>query len=91
MSPGGDDNDSIPTEVFVQIGLLPLDDSQLFRKAFRIFLQAKLAQNLGVSVANESSFEKLVNDVLLIMEADTDLNKTVQIAGRRLVDPATQR
>jgi hypothetical protein len=86
-----DVSEGIPSDVLVQIGSLSLDDAQLTRQAFRIFLQSKLAQNLSVTDAKDSSFNQLVDEVMTIMEADTELGEAVRLAGKRLVDLAFQR
>jgi hypothetical protein len=82
---------SVSPDVIAQIRSLSLDDAQLTRQAFRMFLQSKLAQNLSVTDANDSSFNQLVNEVMAIMEADTELGEAVRLAGKRLVDMAFQR
>ena len=86
-----EDVGSVPAEVLTQIEALSSTDEQLHRKAFRVFLQATLAQQLGVADPGESSFGKLVDEVLGTMEADAELSGALLTAGRRLVQLASGR
>ena len=86
-----EDMGSVPAEVLAQIEALSRTDEQLNRKAFRVFLQATLAQQLGVADPGESSFGKLVDEVLGTMEADAELSGALLTAGRRLVQLASGR
>lgn len=66
------------------------DDPQRKRKAFRVYLRAALARELGVAHADDHGFPQLVERVLETMESDPQLNEAIATAGDMLLRVATE-
>ena len=64
---------------------IPRDDPRRPRRAFRIYLEALLARELGIQHPEESGFQELVDRVLETMEADPRLQEAVTKAGDMLL------
>lgn len=61
------------------------DDPQRNRKAFRVFLESALLNELGANLINDPAFYRLVDDVQRTMEDDADLRERIDEAGQLLL------
>lgn len=71
--------------VAARVGALSPDDPQRQRKAFRIFLESVLTQELGRIRIDEQRFDRMVDEVLERMEADEALSAAMLEAGGLLL------
>lgn len=71
--------------IAARVGALSLDDPQRQRKAFRIFLESVLTQELGRIRIDEPRFDRMVDEVLERMEADESLRGAMLEAGGLLL------
>jgi hypothetical protein len=71
--------------VVARVGELSPDDPQRQRKAFRIFLESVLTQELGRIRIDEQRFDRMVDEVLERMEADESLSDAMLQAGGLLL------
>ena len=86
---GGSVHDrSIQKLVALRVRALSPDDPQRQRKAFKIFLESVLIQELGRARVDQRRFDEMVDEVLRRMEADETLKSAVQDAGALLLAEA---
>lgn len=78
-------NERIQQLVALRVQGLAQDDPNRQRKAFRIFLESVLTQELSRIRIDESRFDRMVDEVLLRMEGDEDLKAAVLEAGALLL------
>lgn len=78
-------NERIQQLVALRVQGLAQDDPNRQRKAFRIFLESVLTQELGRIRIDESRFDRMVDEVLVRMEGDEDLKAAVLEAGALLL------
>ena len=71
--------------IAARVGALSPDDPQRQRKAFRIFLESILTQELGRVRIDEHRFNRMVDEVLERMEADESLSAAMLEAGGLLL------
>jgi len=76
--------------VLVEVANLSADLPDRRRRAFRLFLEAVLAHELGVEDQNASTFQDLVERVLASMEGDGRLRHALEHAGDVLLEMATR-
>ncbi len=67
------------------------DDPQRRRKAFRIFLETVLADELGKDLLNDPAYHRIVDDVCRTMEGNRALAPAIDKAGDYLLDSAARR
>lgn len=67
------------------------DDPQRRRKAFRIFLETVLADELGKDLLNDPAYHHIVDDVCRTMEGNRALAPAIDKAGDYLLDSAARR
>jgi hypothetical protein len=67
------------------------DDPQRRRKAFRIFLESVLADELGKDLLNDPAYHRIVDDVCRTMEGNRALAPAIDKAGDYLLDSAARR
>jgi len=67
------------------------DDPQRRRKAFRIFLESVLADELGKDLLNDPAYHRIVEDVCRTMEGNRALAPAIDKAGDYLLDSAARR
>ena len=79
---------SVQTLMALRVKALSPDDPQRQRKAFRIFLESVLLQELGSERIDAASFDTLVATVLGQMEHDEALNTALLAAGAHLLAEA---
>jgi hypothetical protein len=65
-----------------------LDDPDRRRKAFRIFLESVLSDELGRELINDPAFHRIVDDVQTTMERDAALRPALEKAGEFLLESA---
>jgi hypothetical protein len=70
-----------------RVKALDPDDPQRGRKAFRIFLESVLLDELGEDLINDHSFYQLVDQVQQAMEADPRTSQAIGKAVAVLLDP----
>ena len=75
--------------VALAVGAIAPDDPQRRRKAFRAYLQAVLARELGLRHSDDPAFQALVDQVQESMELDRRLNGAIDEAGRLLLESAS--
>lgn len=68
-------------------GIRP-DDPQRERKAFRLFLEVRLLDDLGRELMADPGFSGFVDEVMARMEADPQLRSSIRTAGRALLTSA---
>ncbi len=66
-------------------------DPQRRRKAFRIFLESILAEELGKELLNDPAYHAVVEDVLRTMEGNAALVPAIDKAGDYLLKSAATR
>jgi len=81
----------IGTHITQRIRAIDGGDPERRRKAFRIFLEATLAAELGSALINDPAFFKLVDEVQESMEGDRDLQPGIDMASRELLRLASER
>lgn len=64
---------------------IPADDPHRRRKAFRIFLESSLLNELGDSLVNDPDFYRLVDQVEEQMSADAQLSEAIDLAAEMLL------
>jgi hypothetical protein len=67
------------------------DDPQRRRKAFRIFLESVLADELGKDLLNDPAYHRIVDEVCRTMEGNRALAPAIDKAGDYLLDSAARR
>lgn len=67
------------------------DDPQRRRKAFRLYMEARLMQEFGAELGAEAGFHGLVDDVVRAMELDADVKADIDEAVDRLLADTTRR
>jgi hypothetical protein len=70
-----------------RVKALDPDDPQRGRKAFRIFLESVLLEELGEDLINDHNFYQLVDQVQQTMEADSHIAAAIGKAVTALLDP----
>ena len=76
-----------------RVGALQAEDPERGRKAFRIFLESVLINELGENLINDPAFYQMVDDIQVQMESDPDIAKAMHEATAQLlagVDPISQ-
>lgn len=79
------DPKGIGTSIARRIRALDGSAPERRRKAFRIFLEATLAAELGNELINDPAFYKLVDEVQESMELDRDLQPRIDTASNELL------
>ena len=77
-----------------RMAAIPPDDPDRRRKAFRLFLESVLLNELGENLLNDPGFSQLIDTVQLQMESMPETAATIQEATRLLLDgarPASRR
>ena len=77
-----------------RMAAIPADDPDRRRKAFRLFLESVLLNELGENLLNDPGFAQLIDTVQLQMESMPETAATIQEATRLLLDgarPASRR
>lgn len=69
-----------------RIGAIARDDPQRKQKAFRVFLETALLQELGAGLIHDASFALMVEAVQLRMQGDAQLASAAQELARYLLD-----
>jgi hypothetical protein len=64
------------------------EDPERQRKAFRIFLESVLTDELGVELINDPAFHRVVDTVQKTMEQDAALLPAIEQAGEYLLQTA---
>jgi hypothetical protein len=67
------------------------DDPQRRRKAFRIFLESVLVDELGKDLLNDPAYHRIVDEVCRTMEGNRALAPAIDKAGDYLLDSAARR
>ncbi|PRC93924.1 hypothetical protein [Solimicrobium silvestre] len=73
-----------------RVNALQVTDPERGRKAFRIFLESVLINELGEDLINDPSFYQMVDDIQVQMESNPDIAKAMREATDQLlsgVDP----
>lgn len=78
----------VSAQITQAIVAIPRDDPARQRRAFRVYLEARLARECGISHSEEAGFQALIDRVLASMEADPRLNEAVRRAGELLLRSA---
>jgi hypothetical protein len=71
------------------VAAIDRDDPQRQRKAFRVYLRAALAREIGIGHVDDQGFPELVERVLETMESDAQLKDAITAAGDMLLRVAT--
>lgn len=66
-------------------------DPQRRRKAFRVFLESILADELGSGLLNDPAYHRVVEDVCRTMEGSSALASAIDRAGDYLLLSANRR
>ncbi len=61
------------------------------RKAFRVFLESILINELGGNTLNDPAFHRMLDEVQRTMESDTDLLPSIEKAGEFLLSKASRK
>lgn len=69
-----------------RVRAIPAEDPQRRRKAFRIFLESALLNELGDSLINDPSFYRLVDQVEEQMTANPQLSEAIDAAAEMLLN-----
>lgn len=77
--------------VLQRVLAIPADDPQRRRKAFRIFLESVLADELGKDLLTDPAYHRIVEDVHRTMERNSALAAAIDKAGEYLLESAHQR
>jgi hypothetical protein len=77
--------------VLQRVTAIAQDDPQRRRKAFRIFLESILADELGKDLLNDPAYQRVVEDVYRTMERNAMLVPAIDKAGDYLLDSANRR
>jgi hypothetical protein len=72
---------SILELVQTRVRSLSRDDPQRSKKAFRIFLESVLLDQLGANMINDPAFYQVVDTVIQTMESDIHLKNQMEQAG----------
>lgn len=78
------DEAQIRQMVAMRVRALSPDDPQRQRKAFRLFLESVLVQELGRDRLDDKGFDQMVDTVLQRMESDAGLKAALHEAGNLL-------
>jgi len=91
-SPSRDAGDAAAADVhsLVQRRVLAIgaDDPDRRRKAFRVFLESVLTDELGQELVDDPAFYRIVDTVQRTMEQDESLLPAIEKAGELLLDSA---
>lgn len=68
-----------------RVSALAVADPDRGRKAFRIFLESVLLNELGEELINDPGFYQLVSDIQLQMESAPEIAKAIQVATEQLL------
>lgn len=68
-----------------RVRAIPADDPQRRRKAFRVFLESALLNELGDSLINDPGFYRLVDRVEQQMTANPQLSEAIDAAAEMLL------
>lgn len=74
--------------VALRVRALSPNDPQRQRKAFRLFLESVLMQELGRDRLDDKGFDQMVDAVMQRMESDAGLNAALHEAGELLLSEA---
>ena len=82
---------SLSKLIVKRIGALRHDDAERGRKAFRIFLESVLLNELGENLINDPRFYQMVDDIQHQMESNPDLAGTLgEAIGQLLAGAAPE-
>ncbi|QSI29809.1 hypothetical protein GNX71_09545 [Variovorax sp. RKNM96] len=84
----GDGEAQIRQLVALRVRALSPNDPQRQRKAFRLFLESVLMQELGRDRLDNKGFDQMVDAVLQRMESDAGLSAALHEAGELLLSEA---
>jgi hypothetical protein len=70
--------------VQARVRTISKDDPQRSKKAFRIFLESVLLDQLGANMINDPAFYQVVDTVIQTMESDFQLKNQMEQAGHSL-------
>jgi hypothetical protein len=81
-----------PQRMLVQrVRTIDPDDPDRRKKAFRVFLESILADELGKHLLNDPAYQRVVEDVYRTMERNADLAPAIDQAGEYLLKSACKR
>lgn len=81
-----------PQRVLLQrVRAIDRDDPDRRKKAFRIFLESILVDELGKDLLNDPGYHRIVEDVYRTMERNTNLAPAIDKAGEYLLQGAAKR
>jgi hypothetical protein len=78
--PARRDTQSLTSLIELRVAQIDPDDPQRGRKAFRVFLESVLLQELGGQLNADPKFHQLVDDVQRVLERDTQCAPLLQDA-----------
>jgi len=85
-------SDSTPRDidslVLTRVLTIDPDDPKGRRKAFRIFLETVLSDELGSELLNDPAFYRIIDDIQATMEQDDTLLPAIERAGEFLLRSA---
>ena len=81
----------VNTLVAQRVQAIDIDDPRRRRKAFRIFLESILLNELGEDLVNDPGFHTLVDNVQQTMERNPELLAAIDKAGDFLLEKATTK
>lgn len=67
------------------------DDPDRRKKAFRVFLESVLADELGIHLLNDPAYHRIVEDVYRTMDRNARLAPAIDKAGEYLLQSASKR
>lgn len=74
-----------------RIKSIPHDDPERRRKAFRMFMESVLLNQLGKSLLGEPEFDRLVDAVLLQIEQDPELRESSLVAADIFIEQSSRK
>ncbi len=77
--------------VVTAVAAIPAETPELPQRAFRLYLQAVLARELGIQDVHAQDVQELLDRVLRGMEEDAGLQEAMERAGTWLVERARGR
>jgi hypothetical protein len=81
-----------PQRILLQrVRTIDPDDPDRRKKAFRVFLESILADELGKHLLNDPAYHQIVEDVYRTMERNTNLAPAIDKAGEYLLQSAGKR
>lgn len=81
-----------PQQVLLQrVRTIDPDDPDRRKKAFRVFLESILVDELGNHLLNDPAYHRIVEDVYRTMERNINLAPAIDKAGEYLLQSAAKR